>query len=82
MKIWGFQLSWERILFILEVVKCTVDIFKVRVVLKRSVFVCPLCPFSWADWPFNARTLQLCPEMHLALNLGTSYKPGLFVVFI
>ena len=26
--------------------------------------------------------LHLCPEMHLTLNLGTSYKTGLFVVFI
>ena len=25
---------------------------------------------------------HLCPEMHLTLNLGTSYKTGLFVVFI
>ena len=24
---------------------------------------------------------HLCPEMHLSLNLGTSYKTGLFVVF-
>ena len=26
--------------------------------------------------------LHLCPEMHLTLNLGTSYKACLFVVFI
>ena len=31
---------------------------------------------------FTCIMFHLCPEMHLALNLGTSYKTGLFVVFI
>ena len=30
----------------------------------------------------GAQHVNLCPEMHLTLNLGTSYKTGLFVVFI
>ena len=29
-----------------------------------------------------AGTSHLCPDMHLTLNLGTSYKTGFFVIFI
>ena len=30
----------------------------------------------------SAKKTHICPEMHLTLHLGTSYKKDLFVVFI
>ena len=48
---------------------------------KRVHFRCDTCAVNETE-RLLAVTAHLCPEMHLALNLVSSYKTDLFVIFI